>query len=59
MQCYTDLYTYVIFYVARKDHIVTSVIDTATLPRIVVHGGRLLCILLPEARASFFPAVLV
>jgi hypothetical protein len=23
------------------------------------HGGRLLCILLPEARASFFPAVLV
>ena len=25
----------------------------------IVHGGRLLCILLPEARASFFPAVLV
>jgi hypothetical protein len=23
------------------------------------HGGRLLCILLPEARASFFPAVLM
>jgi hypothetical protein len=26
---------------------------------ITAHGGRLLCILLPEARASFFPAVLV